>query len=236
MIPSPHIEVKEKDLFAKTVIMPGDPLRAKFIAEHYLENPQLINRVRNVLAFTGTFRGKKVTVMGSGMGMASIGIYSHELYAFYDVENIIRVGSCGAYTKALNVYDVVLTEKSYCESDFIEIVSGEKTRIARPTKALNAKIMQAAENLDVPLKPVCVHCSDVFYRKNFNDYQKIADGQGCEVVEMESAALFANAKAQGKNAACLLTVSDHLVTKEGTSSEERQHAFTQMIEIALGCV
>ncbi|WP_119343576.1 purine-nucleoside phosphorylase [Facilibium subflavum] len=236
MIPTPHIEAKDKDLFAKTVIMPGDPLRAKLIADKYLKNYQQINQVRNMLAFTGTYKGKKLTVMGSGMGMPSMGIYSRELFADYDVENIIRIGSCGSYDEAIKVYDVILTTESYCESDFIEIVTGEKTRLVKPTESLNAKISAVAESRDIDIVKAKVHCSDVFYRKNFDDYQSIFKTQGCRVVEMESAALFANAKAYGKSAACLLTVSDSLVTKEVTTAEERQNSFTQMIELALASV
>ncbi|MBK2125011.1 purine-nucleoside phosphorylase [Fangia hongkongensis] len=233
MIPTPHIEAKEKSLIAETVIMPGDPLRAKLIAEKYLSNIQQVNHVRNMLGFTGEYKGKKLTIMGSGMGMPSMGIYSHELFVNYDVKSIIRIGSCGAYVKEINVYDVILATESYSESDFIEIVTGEKTRLARPSEVLVDKAKAAASTLEIPLHSVKVHCTDVFYRKNFDDYKMISKEHGCKVVEMESAALFANAKAAGKNALCLLTVSDHLVTHEVTTSEERQNSFTQMIEIAL---
>lgn len=233
MIPTPHIEAANKEDFAKTVIMPGDPLRAKLIAEKYLENIKLINGVRNMLGYTGNYKGKKLTVMAHGMGMPSAGIYTAELFKDYDVDNIIRIGSCGSYVLELGVYDVLLVNESYCESDYIEIVTGEKTRIAQPDFELTAHIGTIADKLNIPVIEVKVHCSDVFYRNNFNDYISIHENYGCKVVEMETAAIFANAKVYGKKAACLLTVSDLLVTKEVTTSQERQNSFTKMIEIAL---
>lgn len=234
MIPTPHIDQKDASKIAKTVIMPGDPLRAQFIAEKYLTNVEQINSVRNMIGFTGLYKGKPVTVMGSGMGMPSMGIYSFELFKFYDVDRIIRVGSCGSYTDELKVYDVILTESSFSESDFIEIVTGEKTRVIKPTLELNQALEKSAAALSIPMQKVVVHSSDVFYRKNFEDFKKLKADHGCQVVEMESAALFANAQATGKQAACLLTVSDCLVTHQATTSEERQNAFTHMMEVALG--
>ena len=235
-LPTPHIEAETKDQIAKTVIMPGDPLRAKFIAKNYLENVVRINKTRNMLGYTGTYKGHKVTVMGSGMGMPSMGIYSYELFKFYDVENIIRVGSCGSYDTDYKVYDVVLIEESYGESNFIEIVTGEKTNIIVPSSKLNEELEISAKQQNINLKKVKAHCSDVFYRKNFGDYQTINKDHGCQIVEMETAALFANAKALGKNAAAVMTVSDCLVTGASTTSAERQKSFTQMMEVALGSV
>ncbi len=232
-IPTPHIGVAEEGVIAKTVIMPGDPLRAKFIAETFLEDVKQFNTVRNMFGFTGTYKGKEISVMGSGMGMPSIGIYSYELFAFYGVENIVRVGSAGAYTADLNLYDVVLATDAYSESTFAEIVLGEKTDRLEATASLNDKLAATAKELSVGLTHDTIHSSDVFYRKNFNDYKTINAEQGCVCVEMESFALFANATATGKNAACLITISDNLVTGELTSSEERQTAFINMIKIAL---
>ena len=233
MIPTPHIEVKDKNTIAKTVIMPGDPLRAKFIAENFLENPVLFNSVRNMFGYTGTYKGKKISVMGSGMGMASIGIYSYELFKFYDIENIIRVGSCGAYTDELNLYDVILVDEAYSESTFAKCQSGYESDLIKPSQTLNEKLRTAAKNLKIDIKEGRIHSSDVFYRENFEVFKEINKKYGCIAVEMESFALFANAKSTGKNAACLLTVSDSLVTHEATSSEERQLSFTKMMEIAL---
>lgn len=233
MIPTPHIEVKEKDLIAKTVLMPGDPLRAKFIAETYLKNVVKFNTVRNMFGYTGTYKGKKVSVMGSGMGMPSIGIYSYELFAFYGVEQIIRVGSAGAYTDKLNLYDVVLATDAYSDSTFAKVMGVSNRRKLNATKSLNNKIIRKAEKLDVKLNLGTIHSSDVFYHPGGSIHQKMYDEHGCLCVEMESFALFANAKALNKKAACLLTISDSLVTHEVTTSEERQKAFTKMMEVAL---
>ncbi|AJC49569.1 purine-nucleoside phosphorylase [Allofrancisella guangzhouensis] len=234
MLPTPHIEADSKDKFAKTVIMPGDPLRARYIAENYLEDVIRVNTVRNMLGYTGTYRGQKVSVMGSGMGVPSMGIYSYELFKYYDVDNIIRVGSCGSYTEDYKIYDVVLIEESYGESMFIELVTGEKTNMIKPSAKLNAELVKSAKNLDVELKKVKAHCTDIFYRKNSNDYKDISKKFGCGVVEMETAALFANAKVLGKKAAAIMTVSDCLVTGASTTSAERQDSFTNMMEVALG--
>ncbi len=232
-IPTPHIGANGKDMIAKTVIMPGDPLRAKFIAETFLEDVKQFNTVRNMFGYTGTYKGRKISVMGSGMGMPSIGIYSYELFAFYGVDNIIRVGSAGAYTADLNLYDVVLATSAYSESTFAQIVTGEETDTLNATKALNEKLLTTAKELAIDVTEDVIHSSDVFYRKNFEDYKAINKEHGCVCVEMESFALFANAQATGKNAACLLTISDNLVTHELTTAEERQTSFVNMIKIAL---
>lgn len=233
MIPTPHIELENKDLIAKTVLMPGDPLRAKYIADNFLTKVVQINNVRNMWGFTGYYGKKKVTVMGSGMGMASIGIYSFELFSFYGVENIIRIGSCGAYSKDLNLYDVVLVEQAYSESSYAKTMGVSSRKILPANKTLNNKIIKAAEKLNIKLHPSIIHSSDVFYRMKADEYLEIHDKYGANAVEMESFALFANAKALKKRAACLLTVSDSLVTHEATSSQERQVAFTKMMEVAL---
>ena len=230
---TPHIELKDKNLVAKTVLMPGDPLRAKFIAETFLEDIVQINGVRNMLGYTGTYKGKKVTVMGSGMGMPSIGIYSYELYKFYDVENIIRVGSAGAYSPELNVYDVFLVQDAYSESSYAKTMGLSDSNVLPATSALNKKLVSSAERLNIPIHEGRIHSSDVFYRLNSDDYKTILSDYNALGVEMESFALFANAKALGKNAACVLTISDSFVTNEVTSAEERQTAFTKMMEIAL---
>ncbi len=233
LIPTPHIELEDKNKIAKTVLMPGDPLRAKFIAEKYLKDVEQFNTVRNMFGYTGTYNGKKISVMGSGMGMPSIGIYSYELFAFYDVEHIIRIGSAGAYTDKLNLYDVVLATKAWSESTFADIVLGDKYSELDSSEELNKKIIESAKKLDIPLTCGTIHSSDVFYRKNFDDYKDIYNKHECLCVEMESFALFANAKATGKKATCLITISDNLVTKEATTAQERQEAFNHMMEIAL---
>lgn len=233
MIPTPHINLKDKSKIAKTVLMPGDPLRAKFIAETYLTDVVQINDVRNMFGYTGYYKGKQVTVMGSGMGMPSIGIYSYELYNFYDVENIIRIGSAGAYTNKLNLYDVVLAENAYSESSFAEVLGLGNSPVLEATKSLNQKLEDAAKKLNIPLHKGTIHSSDVFYHPQGSVHQKMYDEHGCLCVEMESFALFANAKVSGKKAACILTISDSLVTHEVTSSLERQKSFTKMMEVAL---
>jgi len=233
MIPTPHIELANKDLIAKTVLMPGDPLRAKYIADTFLTKVEKINDVRNMWGYTGYFGKKKVTVMGSGMGMASIGIYSYELYNFYGVENIIRIGSCGAYSPDLKLYDVVLVKDAYSESSFAKTMGISSRKILPANKALNNKIIRASEKLNIKLHVSTIHSSDVFYRLKHDEFKEIHQKYGADAVEMESFALFANAKALGKKAACLLTVSDSLVTHEATTSLERQEAFTKMMEVAL---
>ena len=217
-VPTPHIEAKKGEI-AKNVLMPGDPLRAKYVAEHFLEDARLVNQVRNVYAYTGTYKGKELTVMASGMGMPSIGIYSYELYKFYDVDNIIRIGSAGAYTDRLAVYDVVLADSAWSQSSFAKVQNGCMDDVLYPSEAL---ILDR------------LHSSDVFYTEdNVDGYKEIIKKHQCECVEMESFALFHNAKLLGKNAACLLTISDSFVTHEELSSLARQESFENMMKVAL---
>lgn len=231
---TPHIEANKEDI-AKVVIMPGDPLRAKFIAETYLSDYKLVNSVRNVYAYTGLYKGKRITVMASGMGMPSIGIYSYELYKFYDVDKIIRVGSAGSYTKDLNLYDLILVNGCYSESSYARTQNGCEDDIMYASDTMNLVIKQTAENLNIPITIANVHSSDVFYKDN-NNFKELYEKYGCLAVEMESFALFHNANNLNKRAACILTVSDSLVTNEVTTSEERQNSFTTMIELALESV
>lgn len=226
---TPHNSAKNGEV-AKTVLMPGDPLRAKFIADTFLENVVQFNSVRGMLGFTGTYKGKPVSVMGSGMGMPSIGIYSYELYKFYDVENIIRVGSAGAYTKKLNLFDVVLATGAYSQSSYAMVQSGCEKDIIEPSASLNEAIEKAAAALNKPIIKSLIHSSDVFYATAPKD---IYNEKGATCVEMESFALFANAQLTGKNAACIVTISDSLVLQQETTAEERQTAFLDMMEIAL---
>ncbi|MGE4571359.1 MAG: purine-nucleoside phosphorylase [Candidatus Izemoplasmatales bacterium] len=229
---TPHIKA-EKNQIAKTVLMPGDPLRAQYIAETFLENVEKFNDVRNMYGFTGYYHGKRISVMGSGMGQPSIGIYSYELFKFFDVENIIRIGSCGAYTKDLNLYDTILAKDAYSESSYAFVQGGEKRDTLDASKVLNEKLSKIAEKLSIPLHIGTIHSSDVFYRENGEVALELAQKRNLLGVEMESFALFHNANVTGKNAACLLTVSDSLVTHEATTPEERQSAFTNMMKIAL---
>lgn len=231
-MPTPHIEAQKGEI-AKTVLMPGDPLRAKFIAETFLENVKQFNNVRGMLGFTGTYKGREISVMGHGMGQPSVGIYSYELYKFYDVENIIRIGSCGAYDESLDLYDVIIVEDAYSESTFAQVQCGDMNDVQEPSQELTERLEKIADELEIPYKKGRIHSSDVFYSEDFKRFEKLRDEKGCLAVEMESFALFTNAKTLGKNAACVLTVSDHLVTHEETSSAERQTAFTNMMKIAL---
>lgn len=228
---TPHNSA-EKNQIAKSVLMPGDPLRAKFIAETFLENPVLVNNVRGVQGYTGTWKGKPVTVMASGMGMPSIGIYSYELYKFYDVDNIIRVGSAGAYKEDLNLFDVVIADSSYSESSYAKVLCGDESCVMEPSKELSDKLIESAKELGIATRRGCIHSSDVFYHVD-PAYKKGIEEHDCVAVEMESFALFANAKLLGKNAACAITISDSLVKPEETTPEEREKSFTDMIRIAL---
>lgn len=232
-IPTPHIGLDDKDDIAKVVLMPGDPLRAKFLAENYLDNVICFNKVRNVFGYTGYYKGKKVSVMASGMGMPSIGIYSYELFKFYDVDTIIRIGSCGAYNANFSVYDLVLAKSAYSESTFADVAFGYKDELLEPSIELNDLIKNKAKELNIKIKEGIIHSSDVFYHEGDEYLKNVCDTHKCDVVEMESFALFANAKNLGKKAACLLTVSDSFVTHEVTTSAEREKNFTKMMELAL---
>ena len=226
---TPHIEA-EFGSIAKTVLMPGDPLRAKYIASKYLSDAKLVNTVRGIFAYTGFYKDKEVTVMASGMGMPSIGIYSYELYKYYGVENIIRIGSCGAYSENIKLYDLILADSSYTESSFAK-VQGYVDMYIKPSEYLNDLILKTAQQQNIKLKVGCIHSTDVFY--DDVDINDLYNNKKCLVVEMESFALFYNAYKFKKNAASILTVSDNIITKEETTSEERQNSFNEMIELAL---
>ncbi len=230
---TPHNQAAPGEIAPK-VLMPGDPLRAKFIAEHFLENARLVNQVRNMFAYTGTYKGSPITVMASGMGMPSIGIYSYELFSMYNVEQIIRIGSTGSYVPELKIKNVVLAESVYSQSSYALVQSGYDKDVIYPNKTLNETILRAAKELNIPLVPTRIHSSDVFYcESNMEDFRDIHARTGCTCVEMESFALFHNANVLGKKAACLLTVSDSLYSGEATTAEERQSSFTDMMKIAL---
>ena len=233
---TPHINAERGD-FARTVLMPGDPLRAKFIAETFLDDAKLVTSVRNILGFTGTYHGKPVSVMASGMGMPSIGIYSYELFKFYDVENIIRIGTTGGYVKELHLFDTVLASAAYSRSTYALNQNGETRDTLFPSGELNEVIKEKAAMLNIPLFEGVVHCGDVFYAeasvntKENTDF--IVNEKKCICAEMESFALFHNANVLGQKAACLLSVSDSFIYPEITTAEERQNAFTNMMKVAL---
>lgn len=232
-----HIEAKKGDI-AKTVLMPGDPLRAKMIAEKYLENYRLVNSVRNILAYTGTYKGKEVTVFSSGMGIPSVGIYSYELFHFYDVENIIRIGTCGANREDIKLLDVILAESAYSLSTFAQVFDGTEDKVMSASEALNQQIEQSALMNHIPLKKGMIITSDVFnvyvdmveYMKRYpTDLDTLAS-------EMEAFGLFFMAQKLNKKASCLLTVVDSPYDEREVSSQDRQNSLDTMIKIALDSI
>ncbi len=227
---TPHIESKKNEI-AKVVLMPGDPLRCKMIAEKYLKDYKLVNEVRNQLAYTGTYKGKRVTIFPSGMGNPSMGIYSYELFKEYGVEKIIRIGSCGALIKELKLYDVILVNNTYSLSNYLNELTGDNERLLKSNEELNEKIFETAKKLKQEINYGNVFCTDAFYNSVDRDY--LIKNYEIVATEMETYALFSNAKLLNKKATALLTVSDNLVTKEETTSEERQNSFNKMIELAL---
>ena len=228
--PTPHIAAKPGD-FAKTVLMPGDPLRSKFIAETFLENPVLVNNTRGVQGYTGTYKGKKVSVMASGMGMPSIGIYSYELFNYYDVENIIRVGTAGVIRPDLKVRDIVIGQGACTNSNYANQFELPGTFAPICSYELLKKAVDAAEKMGVTPVVGNLYSSDAFY----DDSMGLSKWQKMVVlaVEMEAAALYMNAARAGKNALAICTISDNPFTGEVTTAEERQMTFTKMMEIAL---
>jgi len=232
MIPTPHISVSDASLIAKTVLMPGDPLRAKFIAENYLEEPVLFNAVRNMFGYTGTYKGKKVSVMGSGMGIPSIGIYSYELIHFYGVKNLVRIGSCGSLQENVKIRDIVIGMSASTNSNYAEQFNLPGTLAPTASWELLEKAVLIARDKNISVKVGNIFSSDIFYDDDRESWKKWSK-MGVLAVEMEAAALYMNAARAGVNALCILTVSDSLVTHEATTSEERQNSFTQMMGIAL---
>lgn len=230
-----HCNAKKEDI-AKTVLMPGDPLRAKYIAENFLENARLVNTVRNMLAYTGTYKGKEVTVFSSGMGMPSMGIYSYELFKFYDVEKIIRIGSCGAYHNDLNLFDTILVDKSYTEGNFAFSWNEKNCHIANASESLNAQIEKTAKETNISYikgNTLCNECFDGYLEDIpafINRFPKDLDIIACE---MEAFALFYMADYFKKQASCLLTVVDSYYKQQESSSEEREKSLNDMIRLAL---
>ncbi len=228
---SVHIKAKKGEI-AKVVLQPGDPLRAKYIADNFLENAQLVSDTRNIYFYTGTYKGKTITVGASGMGCPSIGIYSFELYTEYEVDTIIRIGTCGAYSTELKVYDVLNVENSASESTYAQHAWGIEGELISHQGVAFETINNTAKELNINVKTTNIHTSDIFYRKEVGT-PAIADKYNCLAVEMEAFALFANAQYLGKNAATILTVSDVIPTQEFISADERERALKPMMELAL---
>ena len=235
---TPHINVLDEIGFGKTVLMPGDPLRAKFIAENFLENPVLVNNVRGVQGHTGYYKGVKVSVMASGMGMPSMGLYSHELFNFFGVENIIRVGSAGSIQEHINLFDIVIAQASCTDSNWAKQFHLPGTFAPIGSWELISEAVKACEANGATYHVGNVNSSDVFY----GDHEGVPEGldevyglkkMGVLALEMESAALYMNAARYGKRGLCICTISDHLLKHQLISAEERQTAFTQMMKVAL---
>lgn len=230
-IPTPHINAKAGEI-AKTVLMPGDPLRAKYIAENYLEDVNCFNSVRNMLGYTGTYKGKRVSVMGSGMGMPSIGIYSYELLNFYDVDSIIRIGSAGGIADDIRLRDIVIAMGASTNSNYADQYNLPGTFAPIADFGLLRKAVETAEKLGIKTVVGNVLSSDRFYDDN-KETNSLWKKMNVLCVEMEAAALYMNAARAGKKALCILTISDHVFTGEALSAEDRQNTFRDMMEIAL---
>ncbi len=232
---TPHNEANKGD-FAKTVIMPGDPLRAKYIVENFFDDYKLVNQIRGMYAYTGTYNGKQLSVMAHGMGMPSVGIYSYELYKFYDVENIIRIGSCGAYKPELKLFDIILSENVFSESNYALTLNNEICHITSSNNDLNSIIESTAKENNINLtkgNTVCTDCFDVymtdvnqFLKRIPNDFNPIS-------AEMEAFALFYNAKLLNKKASCLMSVVDSKFITDVATAEERETGLNNMIKLAL---
>ncbi|MBR3325133.1 MAG: purine-nucleoside phosphorylase [Clostridia bacterium] len=231
---TPHNEAELGDI-AKTVLMPGDPLRAKYIAENFLENAKLVNSVRNMLTYTGTYKGKEFTIFPSGMGMPSMGIYCYELFKFYNVENIIRIGTCGAYTEELNLLDTILVDNSFTPGNFSLVLTGDDEHISASSTLINRIILETAKLHNIEIVQGNTLCSEVFdYYCEFDKFfSLIPRDLNIIAPEMEAYALFSTAQLFNKNASCLLSVVDSHYKEQSVTSEQREKSLNDMIVIAL---
>ena len=231
---TPHIEAMEEDI-AELVLMPGDPLRAKYIAENFLENAKLVNKVRNMYAYTGTYKGKRVTVFSSGMGIPSIGIYAYELFKFYNVEKIIRIGTCGSFHKDIKVRDVILSSGAYCKTYFPQLLNGEDISFVTSNEILNNTIKEKANNLNISLKYGKTITSDIFdlYSDDMNRFESLFNNDEYLACEMEAFGLFYLAYKFNKQATCLMTAVDSKYDDSVLTVEEREKSLNEMIILAL---
>ena len=232
---TPHNEANLGDI-ANVVLMPGDPLRAKYIADNFLDDVKLVNSVRNMFGYTGTYKGKKLSVFASGMGMPSMGIYSYELYKFYGVDSIIRIGSCGAYIKDLSLFDIVLSEKCYSEGNYAMTLNNDDCHLVSSNAELNNVIEKVAKGINIPIykgNTVCTDCFDVYMTDVNKFLSRIPEGLNPVSAEMEAFALFYNAQLLNKKAACLMSVVDSKFIEKIASPEERQNGLNAMIKLAL---
>ena len=234
-MPTPHNEAQKGD-FAKTVVMPGDPLRAKYIVENFFDDYKLVNQVRGMYAYTGHYKGKEISVMAHGMGIPSMGIYSYELYKFYDVENIIRIGSCGGYKPELKLFDIVLSENVFSESNFALTFNNEECHMINASIELNTIIENTSKNDNISIIKGNTICSDFvdFYMTDVEKFlQRVPEGFNPISAEMEAFALFYNAKFFNKKASCLMSVVDSPHIKNVATAKERQTGLNNMIKLAL---
>ena len=225
-----HIESNKEDI-SKNILMPGDPKRCEYIAKNYLQDYKIVNNVRGMTAYTGYYKGKRITIFPSGMGIPSMGIYSYELYKYYDVENIIRIGSCGGYNHTLKLKDIILVDNSYSQSTYAKSIDGYQDNLVKSTKNLNDIILKTSNELNMNIIKGTICSTDVFYEKDYKN--KPIEEYNILGVEMESFALFNNARTLGKNAACLLTVSDLFFSEDKLTSLEREQNLNEMIVLAL---
>lgn len=232
-----HIECTKEDI-AEVCIMPGDPLRAKYIAENFLTDAKLINRARNMFGYTGYYNGKRVTVMGHGMGMPSVSIYAFELYYFFEVQKIIRIGTCGGLKEELKVPDIILATESYTESNFAYSYNGDPTHVAYPSKNLTNQIRMKAKEQGISVHEGAVMCTEQFgfYSDNENVLRRVPDNIDLYGEEMETFALFHIANSFGKEAAAILTVVDSKYEKTFLSIEDREKSLNTMIKLALDSI
>ncbi len=233
MIPTIHINISDKNKIAKTVIMPGDPLRAKFIVENFFDEYELVTSTRNMLGYTGLYKGKKYSVIGSGMGMASIGIYAYELYKYYDVDNIIRIGSAGGIGDDVTLMDVVVVDSAYSDTVFAKVSFENDDSIIESTAELTNELIASARELDKKIVVGRVSSSDALYKSNVEAFYEKVLYNKCIATEMEAFGLFACAKYFNKSAACLVTIAGHPNQKTRLSSFEREQGFIEMINIVL---
>lgn len=232
---TPHNEAKKEDI-ANIVIMPGDPLRAKYISDNFLQNSKLVNSVRGVFAYTGEYKGKRLTIMASGMGMPSMGIYSYELYKYYDVDIIIRIGSCGAYIPELNLFDIVLSENCYSEGNFALTMNNENCHISSSDSIVNSIIEKTAIENNLKLlkgNTICTDCFDLYMTDVNKFFNRIPKDFNPVSAEMEAFALFYTSKLLNKKAACLMSVVDSKHIDKVATPEERQNGLNNMIKLAL---
>ena len=232
---TPHNEAKKEDI-ANIVVMPGDPLRAKYIAENFLENYKLVNSVRGMYAYTGDYKGKRITIMASGMGMPSMGIYSYELYKFYDVDYIIRIGSCGCYSPDLKLFDIILSENCFSEGNFALTMNNDNCHLVSSDKDLNLVIEETANENNIKVvkgNTVCTDCFDLYMTDVNKFLSRIPANFNPISAEMEAFALFYTAKVLNKKASCLMSVVDSKFIKDVATPEERQTGLNNMIKLAL---